>query len=155
MPNTKENHFDEIRALSDIAISIKSVEPCSPPEGPDCSSSACNTKKRNRDGNNSHIDENDLNDNELQLSEQLNKDHADIFTGDTQYENFTIWVYIYPDRTWYECSLIKYINKENSNMGIRVKWTQGNMIAEYTSEQMKLSIRFNEPTDEEKKLIMH
>jgi hypothetical protein len=47
---------------------------------------------------------------------------------------------------------MKYTNKGNSNVGIQIEWTTGNMISEYTSKQMDLAIRFDEPTDEEKQI---
>ena len=47
---------------------------------------------------------------------------------------------------------MKYTNKGNSNVGIQIEWKTGNKVSEYTSEQMKLAIRFDEPTDEEKQM---
>ena len=47
---------------------------------------------------------------------------------------------------------MKYINKGDSDMGIQVKWIDADTTSEYSSEQMELSIRFDEPTDEEKQI---
>jgi len=45
---------------------------------------------------------------------------------------------------------MEYTNKADSDMGIQVKWIDADTTSEYTSEKMELSIRFDEPTDEEK-----
>jgi len=112
-----------------------------------------NTKKRKRDENISNINQDDYNANELQLLYQLNEDHADIFSGNRQYEGrLTVWVYYIQDRNWYECVLMEYINKGNGNMGIQVKWIEADTTSEYTSEEMELAIRFDEPTTEERQM---
>jgi hypothetical protein len=83
----------------------------------------------------------------------LNEDHADIFSGNRQYERrLTVWVYYKEDRQWFECMLMKYTKKGENNMGIQIKWIEADTTSEYSSEQMELAIRFDEPTDEEKQM---
>ncbi len=84
---------------------------------------------------------------------KLNQDHAESFTGNPEYEGrLTVWVYYKTGRKWCPGFLKKYTNKGNSNVGIQIEWKTGNTISEYTSKQMDLAIRFDEPTDEEKQI---
>jgi hypothetical protein len=84
---------------------------------------------------------------------KLNEDHADILSGNRQYERrLTVWVYYIQNRKWFECMLMKYTKKGKSNMGIQIKWIEADTTSEYTSEEMELAIRFDEPTDEEKQM---